>query len=78
MLITTRFLAEGLCSWLEASTDLHLIEKSDNMIHVDWVPPEIFDPEKRDLITHYRITIAPFDEKAGTTGKARFVYRQLV
>ncbi|CAI4231782.1 unnamed protein product [Auanema sp. JU1783] len=64
---TTDF-AEGLLNWLPAPTDLHLIEKSDTMLHVDWVPPEIFDPEQRELITHYRVTIAPFDHHTGITG----------
>uniref|UniRef100_A0A1I7XS60 Fibronectin type-III domain-containing protein n=1 Tax=Heterorhabditis bacteriophora TaxID=37862 RepID=A0A1I7XS60_HETBA len=50
---TTDFV-NGLLSWLPAPTDLHLIEKTDTMLHVDWVPPEIFDPEQRELITHYR------------------------
>uniref|UniRef100_A0A0N4YQ20 Fibronectin type III domain protein n=1 Tax=Nippostrongylus brasiliensis TaxID=27835 RepID=A0A0N4YQ20_NIPBR len=50
---TTDF-AEGLLTWLPAPTDLHLIEKSDTMLHVDWVPPEIFDVEQRELLTHYR------------------------
>uniref|UniRef100_A0A7E4VM27 Fibronectin type III domain protein n=1 Tax=Panagrellus redivivus TaxID=6233 RepID=A0A7E4VM27_PANRE len=57
---TTDF-AEGLLSWLGPPTDLHLIEKSDTMIHVDWQPPEIFDPTYRDLLTHYRVTITPLD-----------------
>ncbi|VDO74656.1 unnamed protein product [Heligmosomoides polygyrus] len=60
--------AEGLLSWLPAPTDLHLIEKSDTMLHVDWVPPEIFDVEQRELLTHYRVTIAPFDARTGVTG----------
>uniref|UniRef100_A0A8R1HV11 Fibronectin type-III domain-containing protein n=1 Tax=Caenorhabditis japonica TaxID=281687 RepID=A0A8R1HV11_CAEJA len=64
---TTDF-AEGLLNWLPAPTDLHLIEKSDTMLHVDWVPPEIFDPEQRELITHHRVTIAPFDPISGKTG----------
>uniref|UniRef100_A0A7I5E8R5 Fibronectin type III domain protein n=2 Tax=Haemonchus contortus TaxID=6289 RepID=A0A7I5E8R5_HAECO len=64
---TTDF-AEGLLNWLPAPTDLHLIEKSDTMLHVDWVPPEIFDPEQRELLTHYRVTIAPFDPRSGVTG----------
>ncbi|KHJ91085.1 fibronectin type III domain protein [Oesophagostomum dentatum] len=64
---TTDF-AEGLLSWLPAPTDLHLIEKSDTMLHVDWVPPEIFDIEQRELLTHYRVTIAPFDPRTGITG----------
>uniref|UniRef100_A0A158P9A7 Fibronectin type III domain protein n=1 Tax=Angiostrongylus cantonensis TaxID=6313 RepID=A0A158P9A7_ANGCA len=57
---TTDF-AEGMLSWLPAPTDLHLIEKSDTMLHVDWVPPEVFDVEQRELLTHYRFTIAPFN-----------------
>ncbi|KJH44141.1 fibronectin type III domain protein [Dictyocaulus viviparus] len=64
---TTDF-AEGLLSWLPAPTDLHLIEKSDTMLHVDWVPPEIFDSEQRELITHYRVTIAPFNPVTHETG----------
>ncbi|WKY00226.1 hypothetical protein Q1695_014798 [Nippostrongylus brasiliensis] len=64
---TTDF-AEGLLTWLPAPTDLHLIEKSDTMLHVDWVPPEIFDVEQRELLTHYRVTIAPFDPRTGVTG----------
>ncbi|KIH52134.1 fibronectin type III domain protein, partial [Ancylostoma duodenale] len=64
---TTDF-AEGLLTWLPAPTDLHLIEKSDTMLHVDWVPPEIFDIEQRELLTHYRVTIAPFDPRSGVTG----------
>ncbi|CAB3401714.1 unnamed protein product [Caenorhabditis bovis] len=67
---TTDF-AEGLLSWLGPPTDLHLIEKSDTMLHVDWVPPEIFDPEQRELITHHRITIAPFDPRTGKTGSPK-------
>ncbi|UMM24223.1 hypothetical protein L5515_004561 [Caenorhabditis briggsae] len=67
---TTDF-AEGLLSWLPAPTDLHLIEKSDTMLHVDWVPPEIFDPEQRELITHHRVTIAPFDPTTGKTGPSK-------
>lgn len=31
------------------------------MLHVTWQPPEIFNPEHRDLLTHYRVTIAPVD-----------------
>ncbi|CAJ0598951.1 unnamed protein product [Cylicocyclus nassatus] len=64
---TTDF-AEGLLTWLPAPTDLHLIEKSDTMLHVDWEPPEIFDVEQRELLTHYRVTIAPFDPRTGVTG----------
>ncbi|GMT18237.1 hypothetical protein PFISCL1PPCAC_9534, partial [Pristionchus fissidentatus] len=60
--------AEGLLDWLAAPTDLRLIEKSETMLHVDWVPPEIFDEEKRELLTHYRVTIAPFDHRTGKTG----------
>lgn len=25
------------------------------MMHVAWSPPEIFDPQYKDLITHYRV-----------------------
>ncbi|CAJ0579194.1 unnamed protein product, partial [Mesorhabditis spiculigera] len=64
---TTDF-GDGLLTWLPAPTDLHLIEKSDTMLHVDWVPPEIWDPEKKDLITHYRVTIARVDERTGVAG----------
>ncbi|KAK0418386.1 hypothetical protein QR680_013533 [Steinernema hermaphroditum] len=67
---TTDFTA-GLLSWLPAPTDLHLIEKSDTMLHVDWQPPEIYIPEHRDLITHYRVTIAPFDELSRDLGPAK-------
>ncbi|CAI5445350.1 unnamed protein product [Caenorhabditis angaria] len=67
---TTDF-AEGLLTWLSAPTDLHLIEKSETMLHVDWVPPEIFDPEQRELITHHRVTIAPFDPISGKTGPSK-------
>nr|CAD2156885.1 unnamed protein product [Meloidogyne enterolobii] len=48
--------------WLGPPTDLRLIEKSDTMLHVTWTPPDIFEPEYRDLLTHYRVTIAPVDE----------------
>uniref|UniRef100_A0AC35FY35 Fibronectin type-III domain-containing protein n=1 Tax=Panagrolaimus sp. PS1159 TaxID=55785 RepID=A0AC35FY35_9BILA len=51
----------GLISWLGPPTDLHLIEKSDTMLHVDWQPPEIFEPEYKDLLTHYSVTITPLD-----------------
>ncbi|CAJ0941669.1 unnamed protein product, partial [Mesorhabditis belari] len=64
---TTDF-GDGLLSWLPAPTDLHLIEKSDTMLHVDWVPPEIWDPEKKELLTHYRVTIAPVDPRTGVAG----------
>lgn len=57
----TSFLGLGHLSWLLAPTDLHLIEKSDTMLHVTWTPPEIFEYEFRDLLTHYRVTIAPVD-----------------
>ncbi|TKR65207.1 hypothetical protein L596_025641 [Steinernema carpocapsae] len=67
---TTDFTA-GLLSWLPAPTDLHLIEKSDTMLHVDWQPPEVYIPEHRDLITHYRVTIAPFDEYTKELGPAK-------
>ncbi|GMS87185.1 hypothetical protein PENTCL1PPCAC_9360, partial [Pristionchus entomophagus] len=60
--------AEGLLDWLGPPTDLRLIEKSETMLHVDWVPPEIFDEEKRELLTHYRVTIAPYNHKTGKTG----------
>lgn len=43
-------------------TDLRLLEKSDSMLYVTWEPPEIFEPKYRDLLTHYRVTIAPLDE----------------
>ncbi|VDN03313.1 unnamed protein product [Thelazia callipaeda] len=61
----------GLLSWLPPPTDLKLLEKSDRMMHVAWSPPEIFDPAYKDLITHYRVTIAPFDSFSGTTGRTR-------
>lgn len=58
--------AEGLLDWLTAPTDLRLIEKSETMLHVDWVPPEIFDEEKRELLTHYRyVRSHPFAYNVG-------------
>uniref|UniRef100_A0A915B8J5 Fibronectin type-III domain-containing protein n=1 Tax=Parascaris univalens TaxID=6257 RepID=A0A915B8J5_PARUN len=67
---TTDF-AEGLLLWLPSPTDLKLLEKSDTMMHVAWSPPEIFDPQYKDLITHYRVTIAPFDAIKGVTGRPK-------
>uniref|UniRef100_A0A915DKV5 Fibronectin type-III domain-containing protein n=1 Tax=Ditylenchus dipsaci TaxID=166011 RepID=A0A915DKV5_9BILA len=58
----------GYLSWLTAPMDLRLLDKSENMLYVTWDPPEIFEPEYRDLLTHYRVTIAPLDKytmKAG-------------
>ncbi|EJD74869.1 hypothetical protein LOAG_17881 [Loa loa] len=61
----------GLLSWLPPPTDLKLLEKSDRFMHVAWSPPEIFDPTYKDLITHYLVTIAPFDSYIGRTGPPR-------
>ncbi|CAG9530835.1 unnamed protein product [Cercopithifilaria johnstoni] len=61
----------GLLSWLPPPTDLKLLEKSDRSMHVAWSPPEIFDPAYKDLITHYLVTIAPFDPNTGVTGRPR-------
>ncbi|VDN93409.1 unnamed protein product [Brugia pahangi] len=61
----------GLLSWLPPPTDLKLLEKSDRFLHVAWSPPEIFDPAYKDLITHYLVTIAPFDSYTGRTGRPR-------
>lgn len=41
--------------------DLFLIDKSDSMLHVGWDPPDVFDPRYKDLLTHYRVTIAPLN-----------------
>uniref|UniRef100_A0A913IDA2 Fibronectin type-III domain-containing protein n=1 Tax=Strongyloides stercoralis TaxID=6248 RepID=A0A913IDA2_STRER len=57
----TTDIGQGLLTWLGPPTDLTLIEKSDDMLHVTWNPPEIFDPVLKDLLTHYRITISPLD-----------------
>ncbi|KRX64845.1 Phosphatidylinositol phosphatase PTPRQ [Trichinella sp. T9] len=59
---------EGFLDWLPAPTDLQLIEKSDTMLHVSWRPPEILLPSLSEQVTHYRITVAPFDPAFGTTG----------
>jgi hypothetical protein len=40
---------------------LYLINKSDTMLHVEWDPPDVFDPRYKDLLTHYRVTIAPLN-----------------
>uniref|UniRef100_A0A915Q6K3 Fibronectin type-III domain-containing protein n=1 Tax=Setaria digitata TaxID=48799 RepID=A0A915Q6K3_9BILA len=61
----------GLLSWLSPPTDLKLLEKSDRMMHVAWSPPEIFDMAYKDLITHYRVTIAPFNVYTGKTDRPR-------
>ncbi|MCP9258787.1 hypothetical protein DINM_001788 [Dirofilaria immitis] len=61
----------GLLSWLPPPIDLKLLEKSDHFMHVAWSPPEIFDAAYKDLITHYRVTIAPFDSYTGKTGRPR-------
>ncbi|CAD5222389.1 unnamed protein product [Bursaphelenchus xylophilus] len=42
-------------------TNLRVIDKSENMIHAAWDPPDIFEPEYRDLLTHYRVTLTPLD-----------------
>lgn len=61
----------GQLSWLTAPTDLHLIEKSDTMLHVTWTPPEIFETEFRDLLSHYRVTIAPIDSLTTQQGSLK-------
>lgn len=65
------FVAIGALAWLTAPTDLRLIEKSDTMLHVTWDPPEIFEPEYKDLLTHYRVTIAPVDSYTTQQGPAK-------
>uniref|UniRef100_A0AC34QKY1 Fibronectin type-III domain-containing protein n=1 Tax=Panagrolaimus sp. JU765 TaxID=591449 RepID=A0AC34QKY1_9BILA len=67
---TTEF-AEGMVSWLGPPTDLHLIEKSDTMLHVDWQPPEIFEPAYKDLLTHYRVTLTPLDSYTMQPGQSK-------
>uniref|UniRef100_A0A914E274 Fibronectin type-III domain-containing protein n=1 Tax=Acrobeloides nanus TaxID=290746 RepID=A0A914E274_9BILA len=57
--------------WLTTPMDLRLIEKSETMLHVTWEPPEIWEPEKRELITHYRVTIAPVDIDTNKLGSAK-------
>lgn len=47
--------------WLGPPTDLRLLDKSDSMLYVDWIHPDVFEPKYRDLLTHYRVTIAPLD-----------------
>jgi hypothetical protein len=61
----------GPLAWLGAPTNLHLIEKSDTMIHVKWDPPEILHPRDRELLTHYKVTIAPYNQYTDVTGPAR-------
>lgn len=41
------------------------------MLHVTWEPPEIYEPEYRDLLTHYRVTIAPLDHSTKMPGPAK-------
>uniref|UniRef100_A0A914BWZ1 Fibronectin type-III domain-containing protein n=1 Tax=Acrobeloides nanus TaxID=290746 RepID=A0A914BWZ1_9BILA len=67
---TTDFAIPQL-DWLTAPMDLRLIEKSETMMHVTWEPPEIWEPEKRELITHYRVTIAPVDIYTNKLGPAK-------
>uniref|UniRef100_A0A914W0E7 Fibronectin type-III domain-containing protein n=1 Tax=Plectus sambesii TaxID=2011161 RepID=A0A914W0E7_9BILA len=67
----TTDIVKGLLPWLPAPTDLHLIEKSDTMMHVTWTPPEVLNPQWRELITHYRVTIAPYDPITRITGQNR-------
>lgn len=41
------------------------------MLNVAWEPPDIFDPAYRDLLTHYRVTIAPLDSSNWQAGPAK-------
>lgn len=41
------------------------------MLHVTWVPPDVYEPEYRDLLTHYRVTIAPVDAFSMKVGVKR-------
>ncbi|KAI6240848.1 hypothetical protein M3Y99_00392200 [Aphelenchoides fujianensis] len=50
----TTLKVEQFPKWLTSPTDLWLIDKSDTMLNVGWEPPDIFDPQYRDLLTHYR------------------------
>jgi hypothetical protein len=60
----TTDIRETLLDWLGmACTEVRLIEKSDTMLHASWTPPDIFEPEFRDLHTHYRVTIAPVGDE---------------
>ena len=61
----------GPLPWLGAPTNLALIEKSDTMMNVQWDPPEILHPRDRELLTHYKVTIAPYDVDSGVTAPAR-------
>ncbi|KAI6201513.1 hypothetical protein M3Y96_00850200 [Aphelenchoides besseyi] len=67
----TTIKVEPFPEWLGPPTDLRLIEKSENMLHVTWEPPEIFDPKYRDLLTHYRVTIAPLDSQNWQQGQPK-------
>uniref|UniRef100_A0A914HBE2 Fibronectin type-III domain-containing protein n=1 Tax=Globodera rostochiensis TaxID=31243 RepID=A0A914HBE2_GLORO len=58
----TTDITEQSLAWLSSwCTPLTLVEKSDSMLHVTWTPPDVYEPEFRDLLTHYRVTIAPVD-----------------
>ncbi|KAL3115899.1 hypothetical protein niasHT_007199 [Heterodera trifolii] len=65
----TTDISEPSLAWLSSwCSPLTLVEKSDSMLHVTWTPPDVYEPEYRDLLTHYRVTIAPVDSltmKAG-------------
>lgn len=41
---------------------LWIFDKSDTMLHAQWLPPDVFEPEYRDLVTHYHVTLTPLDK----------------
>ncbi|CDW52276.1 protein sidekick [Trichuris trichiura] len=61
--------AEGFLDWLAAPSDMQLIEKTDTMLHVSWKPPEILVPALADQVTHYKVTLSPFDPTSSADGQ---------
>jgi hypothetical protein len=57
--------------WIPALCELELIESTDRSLHVSWSPPDIFEPEYKDSLTHYRVTIAPVDSYSMRQGPVR-------
>lgn len=62
-------LQEPSLAWLSSwCSPASLVEKSDSMLHITWTPPDVYEPEFRDLLTHYRVTIAPVDSLSMQSG----------
>lgn len=57
--------------WLPALCELELIERTDTSLHINWVPPDVFEPNYRDSITHYRVTITPLDSFSLRQGQSK-------